>query len=71
LQEVIAIYILFDSLKTIIYNTTKKLNILEGMIMEKEQEPKKFRIEEDWFSFYVGIILGLLVIAGIIKHIPW
>ncbi len=39
--------------------------------MEKEKKPVKFRIEDDWFSFFVGVILGLLVLFGIIKYIPW
>ncbi|MDL1962642.1 MAG: hypothetical protein LWX01_13315 [Deltaproteobacteria bacterium] len=30
-----------------------------------------FRIEEDWFSFVVGIILALMVLFGLIKHVPW
>ena len=39
--------------------------------MKKEKRYTKIRIEEDWFSFYVGIILGLLVMFGVIKHVPW
>jgi hypothetical protein len=30
-----------------------------------------FRIEEDWFSFVVGLILALLVFFGVIKNVPW
>jgi hypothetical protein len=36
-----------------------------------KKKNRKFRIEDDWFSFYVGVILGLLVLFGIIKYIPW
>lgn len=31
----------------------------------------RFRIEDDWLSFYIGVILGLLVLLGIIKKVPW
>ena len=39
--------------------------------MEKKQKKARFTIEEDWLSFYIGIILGLLVMFGVIKYIPW
>jgi len=35
----------------------------------KGREP--FRMEEDWFSFVVGLILALLVLFGLIKSVPW
>jgi hypothetical protein len=40
---------------------------------EKSNDKGKapFRIEEDWFSFVVGIILALMVLFGLIKHVPW
>jgi hypothetical protein len=38
---------------------------------EKQMKSTKLRIEEDWFSFYLGIILGLLVLLGVVRHIPW
>ena len=34
----------------------------------KRKEP--FRMEEDWFSFVVGLILALMVLFGLIKHVP-
>jgi len=39
--------------------------------MKKENKPVRFRIDDDWFSFYIGVILGLLVLFGVIKYIPW
>jgi len=39
--------------------------------MEKKNKNIKLRMEEDWFSFYLGIILGLLVLFGVIKSVPW
>jgi len=39
--------------------------------MEKEKKTVRFRIEDDWFSFIVGVILGLLVLFSVIKYIPW
>jgi len=39
--------------------------------LEKEKKKNSFTIDDDWFSFYIGVILGLLVLFGIIKYIPW
>ena len=39
--------------------------------MKEKRRPTKLRIEEDWFSFYLGVGLGLLVLLGVIRHIPW
>jgi len=39
--------------------------------MKKEKKSVRFKIDDDWFSFFVGIILGLLVLFGVIKYIPW
>jgi hypothetical protein len=43
----------------------------EVVLEEEKKKTVRFRIEDDWFSFYVGIILGLLVLFGIVKRVPW
>ena len=53
---------------TILYNYKKNPG---RFVMSKEKKPLKFRMEDDWFSFYVGIILGLLVLFGVVEHVPW
>lgn len=59
---------LFDKKFFFVYIIQKyKQYLIEAMSKKRT----RFRIEDDWLSFYIGVILGLLVLLGIIKKVPW